>query len=173
MGESRSFQLTIVRHGTAAPRQGFSGPDRDRPLTADGSAQARALVPVLADRHVGAIVSSPARRCIETVTPLAESLGVTIEIVDALDEESSGDAALNALIERGLSMSRGDVIGASHGPIFDDLLRKFDGAIGARSAEIEKAGRVVLSIADGAVTDLSTFRAPALNTANSRGAPRS
>jgi phosphohistidine phosphatase SixA len=160
MGEARAQQLTIVRHAVAGRRASFDGPDTDRPLTKRGRAQARALVEPLAHSDVRAIVSSPARRCIETVTPLAEHLGMAVETVDALSEDSTGDAALAALLARG-SETSGIVVGSSHGPIFDDLLRLAAAELAISGLrQISKAGRLELTLSDGVIVAIEAFAAP-------------
>jgi phosphohistidine phosphatase SixA len=153
-------QLTIVRHADAGNRSRFDGPDLERPITTRGWAQARALADVLAEVGATAIVSSPALRCVETVTPLSERIGVGIEPADALSEDSTGEAALAALIARG-DETGGLVIGSTHGPIFEDLLRRFGTGSGAsRRRPVAKAGRLELSISGGEIAAFETFPAP-------------
>jgi phosphohistidine phosphatase SixA len=160
MGEADAQQFTIVRHADAGRRSTFDGPDAARPLTKRGRAQARALVGPLAYSAVSAIFSSPARRCIETVTPLSEYLGIRIEAVNELSEESSGKVALEALVALGTERS-GVVVGSTHGPIFEDLLARDDVRVSTSGIrQIAKAGRLELTLTDGAITAIEAYPAP-------------
>ena len=53
--------------------------DSLRPLDAEGLLQAAALAAAFDEYQLGRIVSSPARRCVETVEPLAARLSLPIE----------------------------------------------------------------------------------------------
>ena len=107
--------LLLVRHAVALRRRDWSKPDRDRPLTPKGYAQAQALVDVLSPFAVERILSSPYVRCVETVEPLAAKLGLPVETVDAL-AEGAGDAA--ARLAPGLT---GSVVLCSHGDVVPEL----------------------------------------------------
>lgn len=85
--------LYLVRHANAGSRADWPGPDRDRPLSAQGRRQAEGLVHLLADRSLRRVLSSPYVRCVQTVAPLAERFGVAVEEVAALAEgAAAGDA---------------------------------------------------------------------------------
>ena len=98
--------VVIVRHARAGKRGGWAGPDEERPLDRRGRAQAAALVEVLAGYQVERIHSSAARRCRETVTPLAEAVDIAIDEdrllgeVAALDDPASASARLVELVQR-------------------------------------------------------------------------
>jgi 8-oxo-dGTP diphosphatase len=86
----------------------------------------------LADYFVDRIVSSPLRRCIETVEPIARLRGVEIESCDELAPDASIEetrALLRALPETSLVCTHREVI-----------QRLFDGAV-----ECEKAGTWILA----------------------------
>ncbi|HYA67519.1 MAG TPA: histidine phosphatase family protein, partial [Acidimicrobiales bacterium] len=73
------MRLILVRHGRAGRRDDWHGPDKLRPLEARGRRQAERLVGVLAPLGPVRIVSSPYRRCLETVGPVAAHLGLEVE----------------------------------------------------------------------------------------------
>jgi 8-oxo-dGTP diphosphatase len=109
--------LLVVRHADAGDRMAWRGDDRDRPLTARGEAQAAALVGLHAERPVTRVLTSPYRRCVQTVEPLASARGVEVEEVDALAEGAPFDLVdrlLGAAADGGGAVlcSHGDVIGA-------------------------------------------------------------
>lgn len=90
--------ILFVRHGNAGRRSSYKGDDRMRPLSKRGAAQARALVPLLAEHRPQRILSSPYVRCFETVQPTAEALGLPVESIEEL-AEGHGEETLR-LMER-------------------------------------------------------------------------
>ena len=83
--------------------------------------QAEGLVEMLHKRPIGKIVSSPSTRCIDTVAPLADKLGHTVEQTDALQEGADPAAAYELL--RKLARGPGDAVLCTHGDIVPELLR--------------------------------------------------
>ncbi len=80
--------LAVARHGRAKQRSAWKRGEATRPLTAQGEAQARAMVDVLAAFGVTEIVTSPWARCLRTMTPYAERTGLTPQELDALTEDA-------------------------------------------------------------------------------------
>jgi probable phosphoglycerate mutase len=78
------MKLVLVRHGRP------DEDDRERPhdpsLRADGVAQAQAVAGRLALEGITRIVSSPMARAMQTAAPLAEKLGLPVEIIDGWAE---------------------------------------------------------------------------------------
>ena len=72
----------VIRHGR--PASTWGGADDDPGLDETGLEQARAVAREILSLPPGQrparVVSSPLRRCRETATPLAEALGVSVEI---------------------------------------------------------------------------------------------
>lgn len=73
------MRLVVVRHGTAKSKHAWEGFDQDRPLTATGLKQAKAVSNRLARYQPDRVISSPSLRCIETVAPLAALRGLPVE----------------------------------------------------------------------------------------------
>lgn len=99
--------VEVVRHAHAGKRGAWTGgPDRERPLSDKGKRQAEWLVRDLTDNDdaggTTVIVSSSFTRCVMTVEPLAQELGVKIATDEALEElntvpiSEGGDAWVNA-----------------------------------------------------------------------------
>ena len=117
--------LLLVRHARAGARG--SGPsDLERPLDERGRRQAASLpallLPVLAvaagDGDARPLVaSSPARRCIDTVAPLAAALGTEVTVDAALTE----GADVRTLHERIASLTA-PTVWSSHGDVIPELL---------------------------------------------------
>jgi len=112
------MHLYLVRHAKAGSRHDWDGPDDLRPLSKKGRRQADALVLALVDRHVDRVLSSPYVRCVETVQPLADKLGVEVEIADALVEGTVTKDAL-ALVRELASV---DAVLCSHGDVIPNIL---------------------------------------------------
>jgi 8-oxo-dGTP diphosphatase len=103
--------LLLVRHASAGDRAQWVGDDRKRPLDKRGRKRADKLVAQLAPYPVQAILSSPARRCVETVEPLARARGLGIELRPELTEElqaTEGVGLVRSLVGR-------DVVVCGHG----------------------------------------------------------
>jgi 8-oxo-dGTP pyrophosphatase MutT (NUDIX family)/phosphohistidine phosphatase SixA len=80
--------LIILRHAQALKRAEFNGKDdQQRPLSARGEREAVVLPPIIDAFGVVAVHSSPARRCLQTVTPLAAFLQRQVIEEAALSEE--------------------------------------------------------------------------------------
>ncbi len=104
--------LLLVRHAWAGEREHWSGDDRLRPLDGRGRRQAEALVERLAPFRPGRILSSPFRRCVETVEPLARRLAIDVEAREELGEGSDPETALALLVGLG-----GDGVVCTHGDL--------------------------------------------------------
>jgi phosphohistidine phosphatase SixA len=85
-------RLLVVRHAHAEPKQGWSGPDVDRPLVPRGRRQAKLLSKDLARYQPARIISSPSVRCRQTVQPLAAARALDVELSKALAPDG-GDSA--------------------------------------------------------------------------------
>jgi broad specificity phosphatase PhoE len=81
-------RLYLIRHGR--PASTWGGGDDDPGLDTEGKAQARAVAETLIalplEHRPVAVVSSPLRRCRETAQPLADLLGVAVEIDASVGE---------------------------------------------------------------------------------------
>jgi len=115
------YTLTLIRHAKSSWKQPL--PDIERPLNHRGRRNAIELGQWLKDRHVrfDRIVSSPARRTLDTAASIAAQMGLPETIV-----ESDGDvylasaAALLALIHR-FDDAEHHVALVGHNPGISDL----------------------------------------------------
>jgi broad specificity phosphatase PhoE len=112
--------LVIVRHAKAGSRSAWAQDDDLRPLTKAGARQADALADRLADEPFKRVVSSRFVRCVQTVAPLAERLGLEVEDHPALAEEADLDDT-EALLEE---MAATDAVLCTHGNVLGALLKR-------------------------------------------------
>jgi 8-oxo-dGTP diphosphatase len=112
--------MLVVRHARAGSRRHWDGPDEKRPLSGRGRRQADALVKLLVPFEPARILSSPFVRCIQTVEPLSEKLGLTVEPSDALVE----DAPAKELLALARSLMPSTSVICSHG---DEITAMLDG----------------------------------------------
>lgn len=140
--------IYLVRHAKAGSRKAWSGDDQLRPLSKTGRAQARAIAKALADTGITRIVSSPFVRCRDTIEPLAQRVGVQVELADALAEGGSLVDALR-LVEK---FSDEHVALCSHGDVFGNLLHHYArSGVELSDDRLEKASTWVLDTVDGEV----------------------
>jgi 8-oxo-dGTP pyrophosphatase MutT (NUDIX family)/broad specificity phosphatase PhoE len=91
--------LGFARHGHAGKRGTWSAPDTTRPLDAVGLVEAWALAPLLAVIRPERLLSASARRCVQTLDPLADMLDLPIEVDSSFDEPVPGqNGDENALV---------------------------------------------------------------------------
>ncbi len=108
--------LYLVRHAKAGSRSGWLGPDETRPLSKGGREQAQGIKRWLAEWPVPRILSSPYVRCVETMQPLANKLGLAVEANEILAEGNPAGRLLEllaALPDHTVLCSHGDLIPAT------------------------------------------------------------
>jgi 8-oxo-dGTP diphosphatase len=106
--------VLVLRHASAGDRDEWDEDDRLRPLDERGQQQAVTLRDLLRQRAITRIASSPYARCSETVEPLADALGIEVELDERLAEGTPPELALSLLeqLQGGLACTHGDVIEA-------------------------------------------------------------
>jgi broad specificity phosphatase PhoE len=134
----------MIRHAKPASIWGDAAGDQDPGLDAEGKAQAKTVAVALlalppAARPVR-VVSSPLRRCRETAEPLADALGLPIEIEPAVAEIPTPKVLANA--------ARGDWLRRSFQGRWDEIVGDLDYAQWARGvarAVVSQPGAAVFS----------------------------
>lgn len=167
--------VELVRHAQAHRRDRWAGrPDRERPLTGRGLAQARGLAEELAaGPPITLLASSPYARCVQTLEPLADACGQAVEEVEALGEavtlpvHDGGDAWVAAAwiagrasgyLDRAVAAHPGSrLVLCTHGDVIPALLAYLVGRDGLDRADLrcKKGARFVLVFTDSACTSLS------------------
>ena len=138
------MSVVLLRHASAGDRSAWSGDDRLRPLDEDGYAQALALADVLAERGIARVVSSPYVRCVESLEPLAEALGLAVELDPRLAEGEGGAGALALLA------TLGDGVACTHGDVVEAVIARV----------LDKGAAAVVELAGGAARVVELLAAP-------------
>lgn len=111
-----STVIYLVRHAKAGERRTWESDDIDRPLSGAGWQQSEALATRLAPKKPSVLLSSPYRRCIQTLEPLGSALGLEVEVDQRLCEDEPFEPVLDLLGElpdRAVLCSHGDIIPAT------------------------------------------------------------
>jgi len=89
--------LLLVRHAKAGRRVDWAGPDDERPLLAEGRAQAERIAALLPLHGVTRLHAVPRTRCTATLEPLAARLGAGLPgTAGIVGEPALGDEAVAA-----------------------------------------------------------------------------
>lgn len=116
--------ILFLRHAKAGNRQKWTGPDHLRPLTDKGWRQAEGISEQYEAFRVTRILSSPYRRCTQTVEPLARRLGIDVEEVAGL-AEGTGSRPTIALMEE---LAGTTTVLCTHGDVMLDALDALEDA---------------------------------------------
>lgn len=157
--------LFLIRHAQAGSRQDFDGDDIVRPLTGRGRHQAADIAGLVRELASGldiTIRTSPYRRCLETIGPLAASLGLVAAVDPMLAEGPTEEARRMIRVIAPLLSKRAEVW-CSHGdviPAVIEMLAVQDGLNIGREPRVQKGSIWILSAdEDGAFTD-ATYIGP-------------
>jgi 8-oxo-dGTP diphosphatase len=115
----------LVRHASAGARDDRDPHDIDRSLDAKGEGQAAALADALDQHDIAWVASSPSRRCLETVTPLAARRAINLEVVTDLIEGTPIERTW-AVLARAATLP-GDAVLCSHGDVIPELISRAQG----------------------------------------------
>jgi 8-oxo-dGTP diphosphatase len=120
--------IYFVRHAKAGERRVWDGDDVERPLSRTGWRQAEHLAERLRSKGVTHLVSSPYVRCVQTLEPLAEILGLEVVTDHRLHEGEPFEPVLDLLVE-----APGGAVLCSHGDIIPDTIQ----ALHRRGTELQ------------------------------------
>lgn len=142
--------IHVVRHAKAKNRLEWTDPDELRPLTGRGRREAAALADQLAVEPPERLVSSPYRRCTETLEPLAQACDLPIETTELLAEGADGRAALDLLLSLTAS---GPIVCCTHGDVLHDVVSAVaaSGVALAGPMDVPVASRWTLEVEEGRV----------------------
>jgi exopolyphosphatase/guanosine-5'-triphosphate,3'-diphosphate pyrophosphatase len=121
----------LVRHAKAYSRERWNEEDELRPLTPAGDLQAQAIATAIAEEHPRRLISSPLVRCVQTLEPLARTLGLRIEQDARLAEGATLDGAVQLLA----SLGNETAVLCGHGDLIPPLVVSCD-AEGVNPAQV-------------------------------------
>ncbi len=116
-------KVLLVRHVDAGNKKKWKKADVVRPISIRGHEQMEALVTRLLRTPINRIVSSPMLRCEQTVGPLAQRLGMRVELSQRLKRGATPDDVM-LLIKRS---RRQRIVLCSHGETIGPLMRHLAG----------------------------------------------
>ena len=115
--------IVVTRHGSARRRSAWRGTELDRPLTPAGARQADGLVPIVSGFGVARVVTSPWRRCADTVAPFAAAAQLPVELVEHLSETGNDSSpARVAATVLDLLQWPGDSLLCTHRPVLPTVV---------------------------------------------------
>lgn len=132
-----SWTLVIARHGRSRRRSAWKGTEADRPLTELGAHQAVALIPFLSAFGVDKVVSSPWKRCHDTVLPYADAAGLEIEVRDELTEDAHAlrPKAARKVTDAEIRTPDVSVVICTHRPVLPTIMSLLAAVAPARLAQ--------------------------------------
>ena len=139
--------LVVLRHGHARSRKTWKKDDRLRPLLAAGRDEAFRLVPVLAAYDAGRVVSSGSTRCLETVAPYVETVGLDVETRDELSEEGCDEAEVATTVRRLVADAQAGTVLCTHRPVLPHVFA----ALGVPDPRLEPGEMLVAHLRKGRV----------------------
>jgi 8-oxo-dGTP pyrophosphatase MutT (NUDIX family)/phosphohistidine phosphatase SixA len=173
-GDLATAPVLVVRHGTSRPRDSWAGADADRPLISAGRRQARALVPLLACWRPQRLVSSPWKRCMDTVEPYATAVGLAVRTKGSLSEDgarrSPGRTRRN--VQRLLDRGRPALL-CTHRPVLAEVLGVVRAACTPDAAAVVPDSNPFLAPGEVLVAHVAVGRWPARVVAVERHQPQS
>jgi 8-oxo-dGTP pyrophosphatase MutT (NUDIX family)/phosphohistidine phosphatase SixA len=148
--------ILLVRHAKAGKRSEWRGEDKKRPLEPAGEAQSARLANLLEMFAPDRIVSADLTRCIETVRPLAERLGITIRIDPVFGDEAFA-ASPNATEDAVLALAKPGKVSviSSQGVTIPNLIDRL--GRGVLDPDTRKGAFWALSVVDGTVVSMDYY----------------
>ncbi|KUJ83598.1 MULTISPECIES: histidine phosphatase family protein [Microbulbifer] len=137
VGHDQAAQIIyLVRH---AEKETADPAERDPALTEAGRARAQQLARVLRDVGIEQIYSTDYRRTRETAAPLAERLGLPVELYDPRDLD-----AFSSELRRGPSR----ILVVGHSNTTPELVASLGGEAGEEIREADEYDRLYLLVID-------------------------
>ena len=144
--------VLLVRHSSAGSRAKWDGDDELRPLDEDGEEQAEELVRLLSRFEVDEILSADYVRCLQTVLPLSESIGVPVKETPLLSEQGFPGHEEEAVeLLRKLGRPGRAAVACSQAGVIDELVERLASADGLEVEEpfsLKKGGVWALAFDD-------------------------
>lgn len=115
--------VMLLRHASAGDRKQWEGDDLERPLDGYGEEQAAVLAEILEAYAFERVISSPATRCVQTVSDFAGRANLDIELALSMSEDAYDHVGAELLIDE-LVSAKGSTLVCSHGPVLIDVIER-------------------------------------------------
>jgi 8-oxo-dGTP pyrophosphatase MutT (NUDIX family)/phosphohistidine phosphatase SixA len=148
--------IVLVRHARAGKRGDWQGHDNDRPLDDVGRAQAERLAELLSYFRPDQILSAGLARCVQTVEPLAERLGLPIR-VDPVFSDAAFAKSPSATEDAVLALAKPGLVSVvcSQGHTIPSLVERL--GRGVVPSDTRKGAFWVLSVVDGSIVSTDYY----------------
>jgi phosphohistidine phosphatase SixA/8-oxo-dGTP pyrophosphatase MutT (NUDIX family) len=142
--------VALVRHAKAGRRDDWTADDRLRPLNVAGREQASKLAAFLEAFVPERLCAADQVRCIQTLEPLAQQIGLEVETVPALSDEAYLQEPDTARAEAlTVAKSVASAVICSQGTAVPALVHDLAGQWAPESPSARKGSVWLLSLADG------------------------
>lgn len=126
----RTVPFVVLRHAKAKPRSSWSRAEGARPLAPTGQRQALAVRRLLAAWDPRKIVTSPWRRCVETVTPFVKDTGRGLKENGAFTEKAVKSKPKRTRREADALLARvRSTVLCTHRPVLPEVLDALTGRV--------------------------------------------
>lgn len=130
--------LAMVRHAKAGSRHQWDGDDNLRPLSGAGREQVAQLTELLTLFRPDRLVTAPPVRCRDTITPLADRLGLPITEEPLLGEQGyRADPSAGLARLRELGSELGITVVCSQGEVIPDAVGKLAATSAGRHVDLD------------------------------------
>ncbi|WP_214415847.1 NUDIX hydrolase [Sphaerisporangium fuscum] len=151
--------FVLVRHGYAGNRQDWHGDDDLRPLDEAGQEQARTVAELLTGYRPTSLVSSPSRRCVQTLLPYAAEEALRIR-TERLLTETDHDPPLTLALALSLLDEGEPTALCGHGKVLPELISamcesRFEGHV--EDPHLRKGGVAVLHHVAGKIVAVDRY----------------
>lgn len=148
-------RILYVRHAKAHDRRAWSGDDNLRPLDKKGRRQAEMLAAMLLPFHPTAVYSAVPDRCQATATPIADELGVEMQVEHLLGDDAWLSEMANAQRRFEEIVAQGGVaVVVAQGTVIPDMIAALSakGRLPLEEIPCKKGSVWVLSFNNGELT---------------------
>ncbi|MGB8379941.1 MAG: NUDIX hydrolase [Dermatophilaceae bacterium] len=124
-GTLSTWPLVIVRHALAQPRSSWKRADHRRPLVEVGLERSDVVAELLGAYGVTELVTSPAKRCVQTIRPYAVHAGIEPRTKASVSEEGfdrKGPEPARRLMTQLLRGATPTAV-CTHGPVLPTILK--------------------------------------------------
>ncbi|MWV50776.1 NUDIX domain-containing protein [Rathayibacter sp. VKM Ac-2803] len=124
-GTLDTFAIVVLRHAKAVPPSSWDGRDSTRRLNRRGTEEAAAAARAVAAWRPRRLISSTAKRCRATISPLSALVKRPVRLSEDISQEAfeRGSADVRSVVGKRVRARKSAVL-CSHGPVIPEILRE-------------------------------------------------